>query len=77
VKFKVYAWSGFYKSPEGDYTHQSFELFPSIGWSRMRSDFIADKDADIAECHGSSVAVLVAWLFWGVTFDFRFGDDAK
>lgn len=82
MKVKAYVWSGIERPNERfDMGYYNFELIPSVSVDFTTTDMAREDISDWwphqRDYSGKSIFILVSWLFWGVTLDFRFGDDMR
>jgi len=79
MKFKIYGWLGIHRdvhSSEETFEDYSFYLIPGIDIHLDKSKWGPCKDEPNG-FKGAWLTIIFTWLISGLTFDFRFGDNAK
>lgn len=82
MRFKAYAWSGITRPGDAhDMGYYTFEAIPGLSidynTTNMALADISDWWKAGRDYHGQSLWIQIKWLFWGITLDFRFGDDVR
>ena len=77
MKFKAYGWSSVWRDNSGESSSWAIDVLPTITLDYWRHDWDAYEERGIEETHVRYFYIMFSWLFFGVTFDFRFGEEER
>lgn len=79
MKFKIYGWTSYYScgDPGDDSQDLTIHLIPELEINIQKHNFApeSDKDGCPFRRKGRNIFILISWLIFGITLDFRFGRD--
>jgi hypothetical protein len=79
MKMKAYGWISGYTTgdPGDDMQSLTIELIPALRIDIEKHNFAPDTEGDGCPFRrkGCNVFILIGWLIFGLTLDFRFGRD--